>query len=178
MTPTAGARGHAWRPSFSEDGALEVRARQQRALAGPGKGEADLVYDPPSVKWKQAQALYATSQQFAPGRNQALSFNVEAGIFTDARVRQAFVYASNRQQIVSSVFRGAVPFEGNGALSNTTQDYLNLDNAYPHNPDKAVALLKQAGYDRLNAEGYRVSKDGKVLRAVLRCTPPWSMPKA
>lgn len=135
------------------------------------KGEADAIYDPPSVKWKQAQAQYGTSQQLAPGRAQALSFNVEAGIFTDQRVRQAFAYASNRQQIANTVFRGAVPYEGNGTLSRTTQDYLNLDNAYPHNTEKAIALLKQAGYDKLNAEGYRVNKDGKVLKAVLPLYP-------
>lgn len=135
------------------------------------KGEADAIYDPPSVKWKQAQARYGISQQLAPGRAQALSFNVEAGIFTDQRVRQAFAYASNRQQIVNTVFRGAVPYEGNGTLSRTTQDYLNLDNAYPHDTEKAIALLKQAGYDKLNAEGYRVNKDGKVLKAVLPLYP-------
>lgn len=135
------------------------------------KGEADVIYDPPSVKWKQAQGKYDTSQQLAPGRAQALSFNVEAGIFTDPRVRQAFAYASNRQQIVNSVFRGAIPYEGNGTLSRTTQDHLNLDSAYPHNLEKAIALLKQAGYDKVNAEGYRVGKDGKLLKAVLPLYP-------
>lgn len=135
------------------------------------KGEADVVYDPPSVKWKEAQAKYATSQQFAPGRNQAFSLNVEAGVFTDKRVRQAFAYASNRQQIVNSVFHGAIPFEGNGALSNTTPEYVNLDKQYPHDPEKAIALLKQAGYSKLNAEGYRVNQDGKVLEAVFPLYP-------
>ncbi|WP_051303686.1 ABC transporter substrate-binding protein [Comamonas composti] len=135
------------------------------------KGEADVIYDPPAVKWKQAQARYATSQQFAPGRAQSLSFNVEQGIFTDQRVRQAFAYASNRQQIVSSVFRGATPYEGNGALSRTTQDYLNLDDQYPHDLNKAIALLKAAGYDQVNAQGYRVNKEGRLLQAVLPLYP-------
>ncbi|MDR0260301.1 MAG: ABC transporter substrate-binding protein [Comamonas sp.] len=135
------------------------------------KGEADLVYEPPSVKWKQAGSKYTTSQQLAPGRAQSLSFNVEQGIFTDQRVRQAFAYASNRQQIVNSVFRGAVPYEGNGALSQTTQDYLDLDDQYPHDLSKAIALLKQAGYDQVNAEGYRVNKEGRLLQAVLPLYP-------
>ncbi|THT99626.1 ABC transporter substrate-binding protein [Lampropedia puyangensis] len=135
------------------------------------KGEADLIYEPPSVKWKEAQSKYLTSQRLAPGRNQALSLNVEAGPFTDKRIRQAFAYASNRQQIVESVFRGAVPYEGNGAYSKTTQEYLNLDSAYPHDPVKAVKLLEEAGYDKLNAEGYRVNSDGKVLEIVLPLFP-------
>lgn len=135
------------------------------------KGEADLIYDPPSVKWKEALGKYSTSQRFAPGRNQALSLNVEAGPFTDQRVRQAFAYASNRRQIVDSVYRGAIPYEGNGALSRTTQDYLNLDDQYAYNADKATALLKEAGYDRVDAEGYRINKDGKVLEVVFPLYP-------
>lgn len=135
------------------------------------KGEADVIYDPPSVKWKQAQAKYSTSQQLAPGRAQSLSFNVEQGIFTDPRVRQAFAYASNRKQIAASVFRGSTPYEGNGALSQTTQDYLNLDDQYPYDLNKAIALLKEAGYDQVNAEGYRVNKEGKLLKAVLPLYP-------
>lgn len=135
------------------------------------KGEADLIYEPPSVKWKEAQGKYLTSQQLAPGRGQSLSLNVEAGPFTDKRVRQAFAYASNRKQIAESVFRGAVPYEGNGAYSKTTQEYLNLDDAYPHDPAKAIALLEEAGYKQVNADGYRVNDAGQVLEIVLPLFP-------
>lgn len=135
------------------------------------KGEADIVYDPPAVKWKEAQSRYVTSQQFAPGRNVALTFNVEAGPFTDKRVRQAFAYSSNRKKIVDSVFRGAAPFEGNGALSQSTQEYIDLNNQYQYNQEKAIQLLKEAGYTNVNADGYRVNKDGKVLEVVLPLSP-------
>lgn len=128
------------------------------------KGEADLIYDPPSVKWKEAKDKYLTSTRFAPGRGQSLSLNTEFGPFVDKPVRQAFAYASNRQKIVETLFRGSAQYEGNGALSQTTPDYINLDNAYPHDPQKAVKLLEEAGYATLNAEGYRVDKDGKVLQ--------------
>ena len=74
-------------------------------------------------------------------------------------------------QIAESVFRGAVPYEGNGALSRTTQDYLNLDDQYAYNADKATALLKEAGYDRVDAEGYRINRDGKVLEVVFPLYP-------
>lgn len=128
------------------------------------KGEADLIYDPPSVKWKEAKDKYLTSTRFAPGRGQSLSLNTEFGPFVDKPVRQAFAYASNRQKIVETLFRGAAQYEGNGALSQTTPEYINLDNAYPHDPQKAVKLLEEAGYTTVNAEGYRVGKDGKVLQ--------------
>ena len=167
-----------WGPEGTHGGPAHLRTVHWRFVPDSNarwlaleKGEADLIYDPPSVKWKEAGSRYRTSQQLAPGRNQALSFNVEAGIFTDPLIRQAFVYASNRKQIVSSVFHGAVPFDGNGALSSTTPAYLNLDDQYPHDPDKAVELLKRAGYDQVNAEGYRVNKAGKVLEAVYPLYP-------
>lgn len=128
------------------------------------KGEADLIYDPPSVKWKEAKEKYLTSTRFAPGRAQSLSLNTEFGPFTDKRVRQAFAYAGNRQKIVETLFRGTALFEGNGALTQTTPEYINLDGAYPYDPQKAVKLLEEAGYTTVNAEGYRVNADGKVLQ--------------
>lgn len=127
------------------------------------QGEADLIYDPPSTKWQEANDKHAASRRIAPGRNQTISFNTEFGPFVDKRVRQAFAYASNRQAIVESLFRGAVPFEGNGAYSQTTPDYVDLNDRYPLDREKAVALLEEAGWTTLNGDGYRVDKDGKVL---------------
>lgn len=129
------------------------------------QGEADLIYDPPSSKWSEANGKYAVSRRIAPGRNLAISFNTEAGHFTDKRVRQAFAYASNRQAIVESLFRGSVPFEGNGALAQTTPNYIDLNDRYPLDREKAVALLEEAGWTTVNSDGYR-EKDGKVLEVV------------
>ncbi|RZS29430.1 ABC transporter substrate-binding protein, partial [Corticibacter populi] len=51
------------------------------------------------------------------------------------------------------------------------QDYLDLDDQYAHDPARAAALLEEAGYGRLNAEGYRIDKDGKVLEIVFPLYP-------
>lgn len=133
-------------------------------------GQADLIYDPPSTRWKEANDKYLVSRRIAPGRGQALSFNTGAGPFVDERVRQAFAYASNRKAIVQAVFRGSVPFEGNGAYSPTTPDYVDLDNRYPLDRDKAVKLLEAAGWTTVNGDGYRV-KDGKVLEVSFPYSP-------
>ncbi|WKN24309.1 ABC transporter substrate-binding protein [Azotobacter vinelandii] len=135
------------------------------------KGEADLIYDPPSVKWKEATGKYPTSTRYAPGRGQTLSLNTEFGPFADKRVRQAFAYASNRKKIVETLFRGSALYEGNGAYSRTTPDYVALDDAYPYDPDKAVGLLEEAGYTRVNGDGFRVGKDGKVLEVLFPVYP-------
>ncbi|WP_455915221.1 ABC transporter substrate-binding protein [Pantoea agglomerans] len=129
-------------------------------------GGADVIYQPPSAQWHALQRDYQTLSYVATGRPQAFSFNVQRGPFTDRRVRQAFAYALDRQQIVKTVFKGAVPYEGNGSLSKSTPLYLNVDDRYSLNVAKANALLDQAGWTGRDAEGYRV-KDGESLVARL-----------
>ncbi|WP_207762045.1 ABC transporter substrate-binding protein [Arboricoccus pini] len=129
-------------------------------------GEADVAYQPPSVQWKNAQRQFQTLSFVATGRPQGLSFNVSRGPFTDQRVRQAFVDAVDRKKIVQAVFKGTVPFEGNGSLSKTTPLYLNVDDNYPFDPAKANKLLDEAGWTARDANGYR-AKDGKTLEARL-----------
>jgi peptide/nickel transport system substrate-binding protein len=64
---------------------------------------------------------------------------------SDVRVRQAIAYAIDRNLIVEAVFGGyAVPADG--LLPNGPFKSPNLD-AYPYDPDKARALLAEAGWD-------------------------------
>lgn len=129
-------------------------------------GGADVIYQPPSAQWQALQHHYQTLSYVATGRPQAFSFNVQRGPFTDQRVRQAFAYALDRKQIVKTVFKGAVPYEGNGSLSKSTPLYLNVDDRYSLNIAKANQLLDAAGWTGRDAAGYR-TKDGKTLDARL-----------
>lgn len=129
-------------------------------------GGADVIYQPPSAQWQALQREYQTLSFVATGRPQAFSFNVQRGPFTDQRVRQAFAYALDRKQIIKTVFKGAVPYEGNGSLSKTTPLYLNVDDRYSLNVAKANQLLDDAGWTGRDAEGYRV-KEGKRLEGRL-----------
>jgi peptide/nickel transport system substrate-binding protein len=64
---------------------------------------------------------------------------------SDVRVRQAIIHAIDRNLIVESVFGGyAVPADG--LLPNGPFKSPNLD-PYPYDPDKARALLAEAGWD-------------------------------
>lgn len=128
-------------------------------------GQAQAIYDPPSTQWATAKKDYNVSTFVTGGRQQAFSFNVQQGPFTDEKVRKAFVYAVDRKQIVSSVFKGSVPFEGNGSLSPTNPYYLDLNDTYGYDVDKANALLDAAGWKK-NADGIR-EKDGKELEVKL-----------
>jgi peptide/nickel transport system substrate-binding protein len=126
-------------------------------------GESDVVYDVPTVDWPTAKSQFDVEQYITPGRPDTLTLNTHFGPFTDERVRQAFAYAVNRPQAVTSAFNGEIPFDGNGALSPSTPDYdAALNNSLPYNPQKAKALLAQAGYSGHNAAGY-ATKQGREL---------------
>lgn len=129
-------------------------------------GEADVVYDVPTVDWPTAVAQYNTKQYITPGRPDTLTLNTTDGPFASQAVRQAFAYAINRQQAVKSAFNGEIPFDGNGALSPSTPDYdASLNDSLPYDPAKAKALLEQAGYT-FNSSGI-ATKNGKPLTVKL-----------
>lgn len=72
-------------------------------------------------------------------------FNERDARFQDARVRQAFLYAIDRQAIAETVLRGTaqvVPCIG--AFPNMYPEGLN---DYAYNPDMARQLLADAGFD-------------------------------
>jgi peptide/nickel transport system substrate-binding protein len=74
---------------------------------------------------------------------QQFRFNVTKPPLNDRRVRQAISYAINRRAIVDTLVAGlATP--STGALTPIMRGYANLGEI-PHDPDKARALLREAG---------------------------------
>jgi peptide/nickel transport system substrate-binding protein len=68
--------------------------------------------------------------------------NFKRGPFTDKRVRQAANYALNRQDMVDLLGGTAIP---ENDVVPPTVAYYGHPPAYDYNPDKARALLKEAG---------------------------------
>jgi peptide/nickel transport system substrate-binding protein len=125
--------------------------------------EAQVIYDVPTPQWETARSTYDVQQYITPGRPVALGLNTVAGPFADVRVRQAFAYATDREAAVRSAFHGVVPFEGNGALSQSTPGYdPTVADDYVHDPERAAELLDESGWTEVDAEGYRV-KEGERL---------------
>lgn len=78
-----------------------------------------------------------------------LSLNNKAAPFDDKRVRQAVLYALDKQAIVDTAWNGY------GTLTETfvtpTDPYYeDLNDAYPYDPEKAKELLKEAGQENLS----------------------------
>jgi peptide/nickel transport system substrate-binding protein len=113
--------------------------------------------------------------QYVPGTVwEHLDFGIARGdgqpsFFDDLRVRQAFAYGINRQQIVDEVLGGRT------SLMHTFQppsywaypDAADL-NTYPFDQARAAELLDEAGWTR-GADGARV-KDGRRLSMQLHTT--------
>ena len=82
---------------------------------------------------------------FSAGLPTYLQFNLENERFSDARVRQAMLYAIDRKAIIETVKQGG------GELSNTIfpQAWARADDleTYDYDPEKARALLTEAGWD-------------------------------
>ncbi len=89
-------------------------------------------------------------------------FNLKRKPFNDIRVRKAFNYAIDKQEIIDGVLLGlgepvSSPYKPGTRWSNP-----NLS-PYPYDPAKAKALLAEAGYIDHDGDGV-VDKDGQALR--------------
>ncbi|MDY7042373.1 MAG: ABC transporter substrate-binding protein, partial [Chloroflexota bacterium] len=80
----------------------------------------------------------------------------------DLRVRQALLYATDRQAIVQAIFREYSPVAW-GPLSAVTWGYDEaVVGQYEHDPTKARDLLDEAGWQDTDGDGIR-EKDGRPL---------------
>jgi dipeptide transport system substrate-binding protein len=78
-----------------------------------------------------------------------LAFNTEKEPFTDRRVRQALNYAINKEAIIEGVFQGAGVAAKN-PIPPTLWSYNEAVEDYPYDPEKAKALLEEAGVTDLS----------------------------
>ena len=116
------------------------------AVAQLERGELDLMAMPvdEADRLKDATNISIVSVR-SPSISQ-IAINNEREYFKDNRVRQAMMYAIDRQGIVDSIMFGQAE------VVNTTvigPDWVGTPevNAYPYDPEKAKALLAEAGWD-------------------------------
>jgi peptide/nickel transport system substrate-binding protein len=88
-----------------------------------------------------------------------MGFNLKHKPFNDIRVRKAINYAIDKQEIIDGVYLGlginiASPYKPGTRWSNPDLT------PYPYNPEKAKALLKEAGFVDSNGDGI-LERDGK-----------------
>jgi peptide/nickel transport system substrate-binding protein len=126
-------------------------------------GESHVVYEVPTVNWKDATSRYQTIRYITPGKPVSFYINTKTGPFTDAAVRKAFAYGADRKAAVEAGFHGVIPYEGNPAVSQATPGYnAEVAKAYAYDPAKAAQLLDEAGWTARNGDQVR-TKGGAPL---------------
>ncbi len=88
-----------------------------------------------------------------------LGYNLKDPLFQDRRVRQAFSYAINKEEIIAGVLLGHGRV-ATGPYKPDTWFYHQPDTRYPYDPEKARELLRQAGWRDRDGDGL-LDKDGK-----------------
>ncbi|MFG2133295.1 ABC transporter substrate-binding protein [Streptomyces sp. NPDC048751] len=103
-----------------------------------------------------------------PGVVFGLGLNNSRPALKDARVRQAILFAVDRQQIADTVFpTGTQP--ATSVLAHTTPDYADLASGLTFDAAKAKSLLDSAGW-KTGSDGVR-TKGGKKLSLTVKWFP-------
>lgn len=113
-------------------------------------------YDEKRVE-DQKFAIYAPSTR---GINNSIVFRPDNALVADIDVRRALLLATNRQEIVDTLFSKNYPLATSN-LASTAQGYVNLSDKLKYDQEEAVKLLDAAGWTVGN-NGLR-QKDGKTL---------------
>ncbi len=118
-------------------------------LAGLQSGEIDITQNTmsaiPLEDYESVQALENVEASFGdPITNQSVFIRTEN--IPDARVRQAMVYAIDRQQILEQLLKGNGEVS-EGFLSSASPYYDDTIEPLGYDPEKAKALLAESGWD-------------------------------
>lgn len=89
-----------------------------------------------------------------------ISLNQENDLFTDVKVRQAFVHAIDRQAIIDTVLKGYAKIADAAITPNQEFYYTDQVTRYDYDPAKAKQLLAEAGWTDSDGDGI-LDKDGK-----------------
>jgi peptide/nickel transport system substrate-binding protein len=117
-------------------------ARVAALLAGDIDGVPRLDA-PQAVKQLQADPRFVVSIGSTAGKG-IMTINNKRKPFDDVRVRRALAHAIDRKAFIDGVLDGLAKPIGSH-FAPTDAGYVDLTGMYPHDPQKAIALLKEAG---------------------------------
>ncbi|MFF2300490.1 ABC transporter substrate-binding protein [Arthrobacter sp. NPDC058127] len=114
-------------------------------------GDVDMLFNmqaPDLISQFKADKKFQVMQGSSNGEV-LLSLNNKAAPFNDVRVRQAIAYALDPQAIIDTAWAGNGKRIG-AMVPPTDPYYEDLTGLYPHDPQKAKKLLKDAGAENLS----------------------------
>ena len=130
-------------------------------------GEIDLVYGSSMISYQdyqQATALNGVSGAIAEKDTRArdITLNASSGPLVDAQVRQAVSHAINKEEFSDGLTYGYERIAEMPFPEGTPYTDIELTESYPYDPEKAAALLDEAGWVMNEETGIR-EKDGETL---------------
>ena len=108
-------------------------------------GGIDLMVEVPPVSLSEFQGNSFTVHEQAGPHVWFLILNAKEGPFTDVRVRQAANYAINKEAIVNDVLEGTAKVAAGPTPPAFAWAYNEDLEPYPYDPNKARALIAEAG---------------------------------
>jgi peptide/nickel transport system substrate-binding protein len=156
---------------FMPDIASRTLAMQKGEVQmGPGKNDE---------KWVTVarKSNLIVDVEFQMGAASWIHMNMARKPFNDLRVRQALMYATNRDEFAqffgATVAKPLYSHVPPGAFGALTKDDLPADLQYPYNPEKAKKLLAEAGYPKgLNIKMF-LSEKGSYMTPMTVLQEQW-----
>ncbi len=145
--------------------------------AGLQSGEIDVTHHTmtaiPQEDYENIEALENVDVVYgSPVTNQSVF--IQTANITDERVRQALVYAIDRNQILEQLMKGHGEIV-DGFLSSASPFYDADIEPMPYDPEKAKALLAEAGWDGSRTLRFYVnSGDGTFVNAAQAMAAQWA----
>jgi peptide/nickel transport system substrate-binding protein len=150
-------------PAHLERVVIRIIPDDSTRVAALERGEIDICDQVPPIEVRRFQGAHEFDMMIGDvsGIPLAHLINTQADPTSDLRVRQAYMYAINRPQVVQQVFFG-VAKPAFGPLTPTTPGYwAGVEKMFPYDATKARQLLDEAGW-KPGPDGIRV-KNGRPL---------------
>ena len=128
-----------------------VMPEQSTRVFALESGEVDIVTQLAPDNIERLSETFQVVQSPISNQMWYMAVNVDQPPLDDPRVRQAINYAIDREAITNDLLRGiCIPSSG---MAFPTSPLWDTEQRYPYDPDKAKALLAEAGH----ADGFKIA---------------------
>lgn len=162
---------YAWGPAEFRDGpayldriTFRLVLEEASRLATLETGETQIIDEIPATRVAGIQdaGVFQVRGAARFGIARSMFLNTSLPPTDDLLVRQAMLYGTDREGLNAAVFRGVYPIAYQVLTPGVRFYNEAVEAAYPYDPERAIALLEEAGWTEINGDGYRV-KDGEEL---------------